>query len=110
MKIIINLLVRGLAVFATAYLLPGVEVDSFITAVIVALVLGILNTFVKPVIMLLTLPINFITLGLFTFVINVSLVLLAGSLVPGFMITGFLWGLAFSIVLSLINSFLGMID
>lgn len=110
MKIFINLLVSGLAVFATAYLLPGVEVESFIAAVMVALVLGILNTFVKPIILLLTLPINFITLGLFTFVINVALVLLASSLVSGFMVTGFLSGLLFSVVLSIVNSFLGMID
>lgn len=109
MKILLNLLLSGIAVFLTAYLLPGVDVDSFVTALIVAVVLGVLNAFLKPVLLLLTLPINLLTLGLFTFVINVALVLLATALVPGFVVAGILWALAFSLVLSLVNAFFGML-
>ena len=106
MSIIIGLLVNSLAVFATDYLLTGVTIKDFFTAVVVAIVLGILNTFVKPVLVLLTLPINLLTFWLFTFVINAVLVLVASWLVPGFHVDGFLWALAFSLVLSLISSFL----
>lgn len=106
MKIIVNLLVSGIAVIITAMLLPGVHVNNFITAVIVAVVLGILNAFIKPLFLLLTLPINILTLGLFTFVINALLVMLAGLIVPGFVVESFWWALLFSLVLSLINSFL----
>ncbi|HEX7017513.1 MAG TPA: phage holin family protein [Patescibacteria group bacterium] len=109
MKILLNLLLSGIAVFITAYVLPGVEVDSFVTALIVAVVLGVLNAFLKPVLLLLTLPINLLTLGLFTFVINVGLVFLATTLVSGFAVSGILWALAFSLVLSLVNSFFGML-
>lgn len=109
MKILLNLLLSGIAVFITAYLLPGVDVDSFVTALIVAVVLGVLNAFLKPILLLLTLPINLLTLGLFTFVINVALVLLATVVVPGFVVSGILWALAFSLVLSLVNAFFGLL-
>lgn len=106
MGIIINLLVSGAAVFIAGYLLPGVHVDSFVTAVIVAVVLGIVNAILKPILLLLTLPINLITLGLFTFVINAVLVLLVSKIVPGFTVASFWWALIFSLVLSIVNGFL----
>lgn len=108
MGIIISLLVNAVAVFATGYILPGIQIDNFVTAVIVAIVLGILNAIVKPILVLLTLPINLITFGLFIFVINAVLILLVSAFVPGFHVDGFLWALAFSLVLSIINSILGM--
>ncbi|NMC35769.1 phage holin family protein [Candidatus Beckwithbacteria bacterium] len=106
-KIITNTVVSALAVFATAYLLSGVTVDGFLTALIVALVLGIINAILKPILLILTLPINILTLGLFTFVINAALVLLASHLISGFAVAGFFWALLFSFVVSVINSLLG---
>jgi putative membrane protein len=103
MAIIINWLVSALVIIVASYLLPGVHVASFMTALVVALVLGILNVLLKPILILLTLPITIITLGLFTFVINALLILLAAQLVPGFVVDGFLWALLFSLLISLIN-------
>lgn len=104
--IFVNLIVSALAVIISAYILPGVKVDGFVTAVIVAIVLGAVNMFIKPVLVLLTLPLTILTLGLFTFVINAFLVLLVGGIVPGFRVEGFLSALLFSFVLSIISSFL----
>lgn len=104
--LLLNLIVSAIAVIISAYILPGVKVDGFMTAVVVAVVLGIVNMFIKPVLVLLTLPLTILSLGLFTFVINAALVLLVSSLVPGFKVSGFLWALIFSLVLSVVSSFL----
>lgn len=109
MGMLINLLVSGIAVFVSAYVLPGVHVDSFVTAIVVAVFLGIVNMILKPIILLLTLPINLLTLGLFTFVINAVLVLLVANFVPGFSVLSFWWALVFSLVLSIVNGFLHQI-
>lgn len=106
MNILINWLVSTIAIIVTAYLLPGVSVNSFSAALVAALVLGIINAFIKPVLIILTLPINILTLGLFTFVINALIIILTADLVPGFKVQGFWWALLFSIVLSVINSLL----
>jgi len=106
MGIIFSLLVNSIAVYATGYILPGIHINDFVTAVIVAVVLGVLNTFVKPILIILTLPINIITFWLFTFVINAALVMLASAIVPNFKVDSFLWALAFSLVLSIVSSFL----
>ena len=106
MSILINWLVSAFAILVTAYLLPGVHVLSFTSALVTAVVLGVINAFIKPILLILTLPINILTLGLFTFVINALVIILTANLVPGFKVDGFLWALIFSIVLSLINSFL----
>lgn len=106
MTILLNWLISGLAVFVTAYLLPGVKISGFTTALVVAVVLGVINAFIKPILIILTLPINILTLGLFTLVINVLLIILTTKLVPGFKVDGFWWALVFSIVLSLVNAFL----
>lgn len=103
---LLNLVVSTLAVFITAYILPGVKVDGLVTAFIVAIILGALNMFIKPILVLLTLPLTILTLGLFTFVINALLVLLVGSLVQGFRVDGFLWALIFGLTLSIIRAFL----
>lgn len=107
MGILISWLVSALAILVTAYVLPGVHISSFFTALVTAVVLGIVNSILKPILLLLTLPINILTLGLLTFVINALLVLLAAQIVPGFKVDGFWWALAFSIVLSLVNAVLG---
>jgi putative membrane protein len=103
MKILAHLLLSGLAVFVAARLLPGVSVDGYGTALIVAVVLGVANAVLKPILLLLTLPINILTLGLFTFVIIGGLVELTSALVPGFRVGGFLWALAFAFVLAVVN-------
>jgi putative membrane protein len=104
MMIVLRLLLNGVAVFLTDQLLSGVQVKDFLTAILVAVVLGVVNTILKPILTLLTLPINLVTLGLFTFVINALLVLLVANIVPGFHVDGFLSALLFSIVFSLMNS------
>lgn len=106
MSLVISLLVNGFAVFISSRILPGIHVESFITAIIVGVVLGVLNTFIKPILVILTLPINIMTFFLFVFVINALLVLFASALIPGFKVDGFWWAMAFSLVLSLIGSFL----
>lgn len=106
MGLILNLLVSGLAVFITAQFLPGVSVDNFLTAIITAIVLGLINMFIKPIINILTLPINLLTLGLFSFVVNALMILLVSHFVTGFHVNGFIAALLFSIVLSLVNSVL----
>lgn len=110
MQLIINLLVSGIGVFIASYLLSsGVHLANFITALVVAVVLGIANAVIKPVLLILTLPINVITLGLFTFVVNALIVLLVAFFVDGFKVDSFWWALAFSIVLSIVNFALGIL-
>ena len=103
MGLLINLLINGLAVYITAHVLPGVSVDTFVTAIIVSVVLGVVNTFLKPILFLLTLPATILTLGLFTFVINALMVYLVATFVPGFHVDGFWAALFFSLVLSLVS-------
>lgn len=103
MNFLIRLLVSALAAMVTAYLLPGVKIDNFRSALILALVLAILNLLVKPVLILLTLPVTIITLGLFLLVINAIIILIASNLVKGFRVDGFIWALLFSLVLTLVS-------
>lgn len=106
MGFILRLLLTGLAVVLLAKLLPGVAVDSYLTAVIVALVLALLNFIIKPILVLFTLPITILTLGLFLIVINAIIILLADAFVTGFDVAGFLTALLFSILLSVFQSIL----
>lgn len=110
MYAIINILLSSIAVFVTAHILRGVHVENFGTAVVVAVVLGIINAFIRPLVFLLTLPINILTLGLFTFVIIALLVMLVSMIVPGFHVDGFWWALAFGVVLAIINAFLNSLN
>lgn len=98
-----NWIATAVAIMVVAYVLPGVHVASIWTALLVALVLGILNALVRPILVILTLPITALTFGLFLLVINAVLVLMASHLVPGFYVDGFMWALFFSIAVSLIN-------
>ncbi len=107
--ILINWLVSTLVLVITAYLLPGIHIESFFTAVVLALVLGVLNILVKPLLLLLTLPITIVTLGLFTLVINAIIILLAAKIVPGFIVDGFWWAVLFSIVSSILNFFVSRV-
>ncbi len=104
MNWIIRFLLNGLAVVLTAYLLPGVDVTDYWTALIVALVLSIANVIVKPILIILTIPITILTLGLFLLVINALIILIADYFVEGFTVDGFWWALLFSLILSIFNS------
>ena len=109
MNLIIRLIISTLAVLITSYLLPGVHVDSFMTAVTVAIVLGCLNILIKPLLILLSLPAVILSVGLLLIVINTFIILLTDSLVDGFYVNGFWWALIFSIVLSMVTSILNLI-
>lgn len=104
MSLIINWIVSAIVIFAISQFLPGVHVDNFTSSLIVALVLGIINAILKPILLILTLPINILTLGLFTFVINAVLILLVSNVVTGFVVDGFIWALIFGFILSVVNS------
>ncbi|MBI2304916.1 MAG: phage holin family protein [Chloroflexi bacterium] len=106
MSLLFRWLFSALAITAAAYLLPGVHVQSFVTALVVALVLGIINVILKPVLLILTLPINILTLGLFTLVINAVLIMFTTVIVSGFSVDSFWWALIFGLLLSIFNSFL----
>ncbi len=106
MNILLNWLLSALAIVVAAYILPGVHVETFVTALVLAVVLGVINAFLKPILFFLTLPITILTLGLFGLVINALLILLTEAIVPGFRVDGFWWALLFSIVLSFVNAFL----
>lgn len=110
MFILINWLISALAIVVTAYVLPGVHITNFTTALVVAVVLGIINAFIKPILIILTLPITILTLGLFTLVINALMIIITANLVSGFKVDGFLWALLFSIVLSIVSSFLHRLE
>jgi len=101
---ILRFLLSGVAVLLTAYLLPGVHVEHYGYALLAALFISLANVIVKPILIILTIPITIITLGLFLLVINALIILLVDSLVPGFNVDGFWWALAFSLILSIFNS------
>ena len=104
MKFLTQLIISALAVIITSSILPGVHIDSAITGVLVAAVLALLNAVIKPILIILTIPITVVTLGLFLLVINAALILLASKLVHGFSVNGFWTALFFSIILSLVTS------
>ncbi|HUD44859.1 MAG TPA: phage holin family protein [Patescibacteria group bacterium] len=107
-ELLANWLVNAIVIILAAYVLPGVTVENFSTALWAALVLGVINAILKPILVVLTLPINLVTLGLFTFIINAFLVLLAAHFVPGFHVASFWWALLFSLVVSVIHSVLNV--
>lgn len=106
MNILMRIIVTSIIAFGLSYVLEGIKFDSFWSAIIVAVVLAILNAIIKPILILLTLPITLVTFGLFLFVINALIILLADKLVSGFSVDGFWWALLFSLLLSLVSSLL----
>ena len=97
MKLILRVLLTALAVVILSKVLPHVEVDSYLTAIIVAIVLGLLNFLVKPILVILTLPVTIITFGLFLLIINAVIILLADYFITGFSVDGIWWALLFSL-------------
>ena len=107
MGFIIRLLVTALAVWVAAYILPGVHLQNDAkTIIIVALVLALLNAIVKPILVILTIPVTIITLGLFLLVINALMVVWTSKLVDGFKVDGWLTALLFSLIVSFVSSIL----
>ena len=106
MELILVWVLNAVALLVVAYLLPGITVASFGSALIAALVLGLLNTLVKPLLILLTLPITIVTLGLFLLVLNALVFWFAGSVLKGFQVDGFWWALVGAIVYSLVAGLL----
>jgi putative membrane protein len=104
--LLISLLVNTISIFAVSYILSGIQIDSFVTALIVAVVMAVLNVTLKPLLILITIPLTVITFGLFLLVVNVLVLYAADYLISGFHIAGFWWALAFSILVSLVNSIL----
>jgi putative membrane protein len=103
MKLLLVWLINAVALMAVAYLLPGIRVADFVTALVAALVLGLVNTVIRPILILLTLPVTLLTLGLFIFVINGLLFWFVGSYLTGFVVAGFWWGVAGAIVYSVVS-------
>lgn len=104
MKFILKVLITAVNAFLLSYPLPGIEINNFFTAILVAFVLALLDAVVKPILVLFTLPATIFTLGLFLFVINACIILLDDYFVKGFKVDGFWYALLFSICLSIINS------
>ena len=98
-----NWLLTTLAVIIAAYLLPGVTVRNIFSGLLAALVLGLINAILRPILVILTLPLTVVTLGLFIFVINALLVLLTSAIVPGFEVRSFAWALLFSLLFSIVS-------
>lgn len=109
MNLIIKLFISTIVVFVLSYFLPGVHVTSITGALMVALVLGLLNTFLKPVLILLTIPVTLFTLGLFLLVINATIILICDYFIAEFYVDGFLNALLFGILMSIIQSILNKI-
>lgn len=104
MSLIIKWILSAIAILIAAYLLPGVDVESFWSALIVAVVLAIMNATLKPLLILLTIPITLVTLGLFLLVINAIIILFIDTLIDGFHVSNFWWALAFSLVVSILGA------
>jgi len=106
MNLILRILILIASVFVASRIIPGVEIDSNETLFIVAILVGVVNAFVKPILVVLTLPLTIITLGIFLLVLNGLLVLALSAIIPGFMVSGLLAAILFSIVVSVISSVL----
>jgi len=106
MKLILKTLLSAIAVIILSKILPGVDTDTYTTAIIVAIVLSLLNFIVKPILVILTLPITIVTLGLFLLIVNALIILLADHFINGFIVDGIWWALIFSLLLSFLQSIL----
>ncbi len=106
MNYLIKMLITAATVMICSALMPGVHVDGFFSALIVAVVLSLLNTFLKPLLILLTIPITIVTLGIFILFINALIIYFADLLIDGFRVDSLWWAIGFSIILAFVNSFI----
>ena len=104
MNFIVKILISGLIAFVLSKILSGIHFDSIFKAILFAFILSILDAIVKPILVFLTLPITFVTLGLFLLVINASMIMLAANLIHGIRVDSFGWAILFSIILSIFNA------
>lgn len=109
MRLLISWLLNAVALLITAYLVPGIHVSGFSAALIAAIILGLVNSFIRPLLLLLTAPINLLTMGLFTFVVNAVLLMIVSGVVPGMAIDSFGWALLAAVVLSFVSTVLSML-
>lgn len=109
MNILISLILNAFALLATAYIVPGFHVANFTTAILAAIVLGVVNTFIKPILNLIALPLTVVTLGLFSFVINAVVLFIAAAVVKGLTIDGWVPAILGAIVLSIVSTFLNSV-
>lgn len=107
LNILVKILLGGISVLIAEYFIGGVHIDSVMTGFLLAAVIILINMTLKPILIVLTLPITFLTLGLFLLVLNACMFLLADELIPGFELDGFWWAVLFAIVVSIINSLFG---
>lgn len=110
MILLLRWILFALAIMFTAWLIPGIEVDGFKSALLVVVIIALINIFIKPLLVLITLPINLLTLGLFIFVINALLLLLLGRIAPGFEVDGFLSAFLGSVVISFLGALISSIE
>ena len=106
LQIVIAIVLNALALMATAYVVPGFAVTDFMSAVLAAIVLGVVNTFIKPILSLITLPLTVVTLGLFAFVVNALVLFMVDAVVPGLTIDGWVPAILGAVVLSVVSTVL----
>lgn len=109
MILLLRWILFTLAIMFVAWLIPGIDVENFQSAMLVTVIMALINIFIRPLIVFITLPINILTLGIFTLVINALLFMLAGYLAPGFFVDGFLAAFLGSVVLSFLGLIINMI-
>lgn len=109
MYLLLSLVLNALALIVTAYIVPGFHVADFTTAILAAIVLGVVNTFIKPLLLLITIPLNVLTLGLFTFVINAVMLFIVSAIVKGLTVDSWLSAILAAIVLSVVSTGLSML-
>jgi putative membrane protein len=106
MGILLRILISAIVAFGLSYVLSGIHIADFVSALVLAVVLAVLNALIKPILIILTFPITLVTFGLFLFVINAFIIILASHFVRGFKVDGFWWALLFSLLLSALTSLL----
>lgn len=106
MKIFIHWFLSALAIAIAAFLLPGISISGVFSLLALAVVLAAINTFLRPILVLITLPLSVVTFGLFTLVLNTLLIMLAAAIVPGVAVSGFLYALVFGVVLAIVSAVL----
>lgn len=104
MQVLVRWIISALVILVVAYLLPGVHVQSFMTALVIAIILGVINVILRPILIILTLPITIVTFGLFLLVINALLIMLTTYIVPGFRVDSFWWALFFGLIVAIFNA------
>ncbi len=102
-KVIANWILDAVALYVVAYLVPGIHLESFGAALVAIIIIGLLNAIVKPILVLLTLPVTILTLGLFVFIINALMLFVAGSITPGFRVDGFMTAIVGSLLLTVVT-------